>query len=672
MVKYLKAILIALSILANCMPPPPPEGKGRVRVTEKTAVVREHPQNNAAIVANVSKGAELAFDKKEKGWYHVTLLTNVSGWIHESSVEPIYYKTVIAVKKIDLKASPTDQSATVRSVEKGTQLTIINVKDDWSQVRVGETKEVGWVKTSDLSQQVSPARYLVLYSTERSNIRSGPGTGYSTMTTIESNTLLEGLETSGNWYQVRLPNNTTGWIFKELVTQKPYPTLVITTNSNVRAGPGMEYGVITTLRKNSRVKKLNTKQEWYLIESTDGRLGWIHKSLVDKNGEGVPGQILDIIRDYFAIDNGNIRSGPSTSQSIVTKVTPGTNLNILSSQGQWYRVELPDGRTGWIDQSLVTSIKGRIIITLDRANIREAPGTDSRLITQVDPGTEMVTLGARSDWYEVQLPRGGTGWISKKLVSRSKYRVLFVSKVAELREGPGQSYRVRTRLEPGNELVYFAKQGNWYHVQLPSGDQPGWIHNDYVTVPKYGYGLTLEKAVTRRGPGTTYETLATLDAGTELPILDAQQNWFRIELPDGSIGWIRQDLVKKGNYKPLISIKEGNIREGPGLDYPIMSKIELGVELTQLARRGEWHGVKLPNGEFGWINNSLVATTTYGSVRTIESANLRYGPGLDYKVKNSVSRGTRLTLIDYFGDWYQVELPGEEVGWILKKLVSRI
>ncbi|MEW9079507.1 C40 family peptidase, partial [Terrisporobacter glycolicus] len=43
----------------------------------------------------------------------------------------------------------------------------------------------------------------------------------------------------------------------------------------------------------------------------------------------------------------NIRSGPSTSNSIVGKAYKGNTVDILSSSNGWYKVKLSNGQVGW-------------------------------------------------------------------------------------------------------------------------------------------------------------------------------------------------------------------------------------------------------------------------------------------------------------------------------------
>ncbi len=47
-------------------------------------------------------------------------------------------------------------------------------------------------------------------------------------------------------------------------------------------------------------------------------------------------------------DNVNIRIGPSTNYKIIDRVSTGAYLKVIQKESDWYRIELPDGRTGYI------------------------------------------------------------------------------------------------------------------------------------------------------------------------------------------------------------------------------------------------------------------------------------------------------------------------------------
>ncbi|MDD2717965.1 MAG: C1 family peptidase [Candidatus Wallbacteria bacterium] len=49
----------------------------------------------------------------------------------------------------------------------------------------------------------------------------------------------------------------------------------------------------------------------------------------------------------------NVRSGPGTNYSILTALRNGTQVKVLSLEGNWYRVTLDDGRTGYIYSNIL-------------------------------------------------------------------------------------------------------------------------------------------------------------------------------------------------------------------------------------------------------------------------------------------------------------------------------
>lgn len=50
--------------------------------------------------------------------------------------------------------------------------------------------------------------------------------------------------------------------------------------------------------------------------------------------------------------------------------------------------------------------------------------------------------------------------------------------------------------------------------------------------------------------------------------------------------------------------------------------------------------------------------------------NIRSGPGISHDILTQVSRGTRLPALDRNADWYQVQLPGGKMGWIVSWYVK--
>lgn len=76
-------------------------------------------------------------------------------------------------------------------------------------------------------------------------------------------------------------------------------------------------------------------------------------------------------------------------------------------------------------------------------------------------------------------------------------------------------------------LLLFMAAGTLFAQQLPAEMM---VHNRYANV--------------RKGPGTGYELVTTLYRGDRVLAERKFKNWLRILVDDGSIGWMREDLIK--------------------------------------------------------------------------------------------------------------------------------
>ncbi len=59
--------------------------------------------------------------------------------------------------------------------------------------------------------------------------------------------------------------------------------LVVTGNSNVRSGPGLDHAVLVTLAGGTRIEGYSYKDSWVRVRLEDGSDGWVHQSLVAEN-----------------------------------------------------------------------------------------------------------------------------------------------------------------------------------------------------------------------------------------------------------------------------------------------------------------------------------------------------------------------------------------------------
>lgn len=194
----------------------------------------------------------------------------------------------------------------------------------------------------------------------------------------------------------------------------------------------------------------------------------------------------------------NVRTGPGTDYSIITQVGSGNRLPVLEKSGDWYCVSLSTGQKGWLAGWLVNIEKSQAPAALNTAqvarvngssvNIRSGPGTGYNVITQVGSGATLPILGSSSDWYNVGISSGGSGWIAGWLVSvvtsptpapsrsdpTSGRNAVVTGSTVNVRSGPGTANSVIGQVVQGNSLPVVEQSGDWYRVTLSNGSS-GWV-----------------------------------------------------------------------------------------------------------------------------------------------------------------------------------------------------
>lgn len=111
------------------------------------------------------------------------------------------------------------------------------------------------------------------------NIRSGPGTGHNVLWKVEQYFPIFVIEKSGEWYRFEDFEGDKGWVHRSLVGKIP-AVITKNDSSNIRSGPGTTYQVLFSVEKGIPFKVLKRENNWIHIEHADGDKGWIHKSLV--------------------------------------------------------------------------------------------------------------------------------------------------------------------------------------------------------------------------------------------------------------------------------------------------------------------------------------------------------------------------------------------------------
>ncbi len=207
-------------------------------------------------------------------------------------------------------------------------------------------------------------------STTDVNVRSGAGNSYSVLTVMKSGTTTASLGTSGNWTKVNV-NGKTGYVYSKYLTsgstsstpsnsgtQSVSKTVYISASSlNVRSGAGTSYSVIGNLKKGNSASVVASTNGWYKIKYGSG-YGYISSkyttsSALTTNTTNVA-PTTSANKTVYTTTSLNVRSGASTSYSVVGVLGSGKAASVVGTSGSWYKIKYGSGY-GYISSKYTTS-----------------------------------------------------------------------------------------------------------------------------------------------------------------------------------------------------------------------------------------------------------------------------------------------------------------------------
>lgn len=126
---------------------------------------------------------------------------------------------------------------------------------------------------------------------------------------------------------------------------------------------------------------------------------------------------------------------------------------------------------------------------------------------------------------------------------------------------------------------------------------------DYVSVKKDGTNI-------RASASTSSEVLCEVFAGYPLRVLKRNKQWAHVSDFEGDKGWIRSGLLspektvivnaKKANIREEPNTAKSTV---------VVAVARYGVVFTPLAKKGEWLKVSHADGTVGWLKKDLVWPT---------------------------------------------------------------
>ena len=216
--------------------------------------------------------------------------------------------------------------------------------------------------STSVAPSLTPATPLAMVRRSLA-VRSGPGSQYPALMTLDAETEMDitGISEDGNWYQVRLPDGSQGWLTSsaalvsaagdlagipiaqaptETPTLTPTETQTPTPTATATLTPTSTPSATQTPTLTSTVTATPSDTPTATFTSTEQPSATPTASLT-------PTPLVPFVR---ALRDIVVRGGPASDYPQIAVLQSGQKLNILgvSADGGWYQLLLNDGSLGWV------------------------------------------------------------------------------------------------------------------------------------------------------------------------------------------------------------------------------------------------------------------------------------------------------------------------------------
>ena len=379
---------------------------GSFRVTDSVRV-RAEPSTEASVITVVHPGESVnVLEHDPAGWSKVQV-GGSTGFIRSDFLRVptgSNAATFSTTDGVNVRSSASTSSSVVTTIAAGTSVEVTeHDPSGWSRVRVNGSS--GFIRSDFLTRggsgggssaaPASEAAVSTLKTNGTVNIRSGASTNTDIVKTLAGNTDVEILENQSNgWSRVR-QGGSTGFIRSDLLSvsgassSQAATTLKTTSTVNLRSGPSTNSSIVRTLTPSTSVEVLeNQSNGWSRVRHNDAS-GFIRSDLLSVSGAS-SGAAIGTLKTVTGV---NLRSGPSTNNSIIRLLPVNTDVEILENQSSgWSRVR-HNGTEGFIRSDLLGN-GARTIELIDWPTARSIiPRNTNLRVTDVRTGISYNVRG---------------------------------------------------------------------------------------------------------------------------------------------------------------------------------------------------------------------------------------------------------------------------------------
>jgi uncharacterized protein YraI len=245
------------------------------------------------------------------------------------------------------------------------------------------------------------------------NLRDAPSFAGIALTSVAEGSIVDVLDgpftddADGTvWYMINASGQAGYMISDYLVNAdgavSPAAAATTTANLNLRTGPGTSFAVLLVIPNGATVNTTGSVQNGYTQLTYNGTTGWSASQYLSITG----GETAAIVADGPL----NLRSGPSTSFSVLALMPTGASLTITGALTSGFYPVRYNGIAGYAAAEFIqvgsnptptpTTPSGQTATVIDGAlNLRSGPGLTYSVILVMPGGSTVTITGALQNGY---------------------------------------------------------------------------------------------------------------------------------------------------------------------------------------------------------------------------------------------------------------------------------
>lgn len=297
----------------------------------------------------------------------------------------------------------------------------------------------------------------------------------------------------------------------------------VTSTLRIRESASTDSSVIGTMRNGNTFDIISKSGNWYQIKY-NGITGYVHgdyvKEVTASSAVSTKGKV------YNVATNLRVRSGASTDSSILGYLTNNTEVNIVGTEGSWYKIQYNSGY-GYVSKDYITvngsssnngsssdnnssseteiNKTGYVYnVSSGGLRVRKEASTSSTVLGTLYSGNSVNIIGETGSWYKIKY-NSSYAYVHKDYITDNKPSsesnsgnnssnnnnsssetmnaigvVTNVSSNLRVRQQPSSSSLVLGYVLNNEKVNITGKEGNWYKINFKGST--GYVSVDYVRI----------------------------------------------------------------------------------------------------------------------------------------------------------------------------------------------